>query len=381
MFGPGDMVLTPNDTWHNHGTVGNEQALNLSVLDLPLVETLNAIHFDHDYKEDGERQARRRRSSRPRAFRPTTRSASMAMAGCCRALPASRCAAPASRRRCSSIAGTWCANCWTSTRTGDGDPHDAPDGRIYRSDHRPAGIQDHHLLRANAAARARRRYRCGRRRACWSRRSKARAIRSSMASGSTGTSSIRSPFRAAPGSSMSTTSDKEPLFLFVASDEPTLEEARPLQEMGPRSASGDDRVASRLMLSDGLAARVAIARQRFTSTRHVPASVQYHARFAHRLPRRRTSLGRGHDPLCRPHAADQRHDHHRCRRSAQAAIFATHRCAGGLAFAQGAGRRRHHDRQPGAVRQIGPDDIGGGIDIYDVSKPALAETDQQNGAP
>jgi gentisate 1,2-dioxygenase len=51
VFGPGDMVLTPNDTWHNHGTVGNEQALNLSVLDLPLVETLNAIHFDHDFKE------------------------------------------------------------------------------------------------------------------------------------------------------------------------------------------------------------------------------------------------------------------------------------------------------------------------------------------
>jgi len=52
VFGPGDMVLTPNDTWHNHGTVGNEQALNLSVLDLPLVETLNAIHFDYDYKEE-----------------------------------------------------------------------------------------------------------------------------------------------------------------------------------------------------------------------------------------------------------------------------------------------------------------------------------------
>jgi len=51
-FGPGDMVLTPNDTWHNHGTVGNEQALNLSVLDLPLVETLNAVHFEHDYKEE-----------------------------------------------------------------------------------------------------------------------------------------------------------------------------------------------------------------------------------------------------------------------------------------------------------------------------------------
>ncbi|MBL4768059.1 MAG: cupin domain-containing protein [Rhodobacteraceae bacterium] len=51
IFGPGDMVLTPNDTWHNHGTVGDEQAVNLSVLDLPLVETLNAIHFDHNYTE------------------------------------------------------------------------------------------------------------------------------------------------------------------------------------------------------------------------------------------------------------------------------------------------------------------------------------------
>ena len=42
VFGPGDMVLTPNDTWHNHGTVGDERALNLSVLDFPLVETLFA---------------------------------------------------------------------------------------------------------------------------------------------------------------------------------------------------------------------------------------------------------------------------------------------------------------------------------------------------
>lgn len=51
VFGPGDMVLTPNETWHNHGTVGDEQALNLSVLDFPLVETLNAVHFDHNYSE------------------------------------------------------------------------------------------------------------------------------------------------------------------------------------------------------------------------------------------------------------------------------------------------------------------------------------------
>src|SRR5260370_34889407 len=50
-FGPGDMVLTPVDTWHNHGNVANAPAINLSVLDLPLVETLNAVYFEHDYTE------------------------------------------------------------------------------------------------------------------------------------------------------------------------------------------------------------------------------------------------------------------------------------------------------------------------------------------
>jgi gentisate 1,2-dioxygenase len=52
-FGPGDMVLTPLDTWHNHGCVGDAPAINLSVLDYPLVETLNALTFEHNYKEDG----------------------------------------------------------------------------------------------------------------------------------------------------------------------------------------------------------------------------------------------------------------------------------------------------------------------------------------
>ncbi|MEX2629650.1 MAG: cupin domain-containing protein [Tistlia sp.] len=60
VFGPGDMVLTPHDTWHNHGNKGDEPAVNLSVLDLPLVETLNAIYFEHDYKEqEGGREISR----------------------------------------------------------------------------------------------------------------------------------------------------------------------------------------------------------------------------------------------------------------------------------------------------------------------------------
>lgn len=66
VFGPGDIVLTPNDTWHNHGTIGNETALNLSVLDLPLVESLNAVHFEHDYKEteNGKLVSKKQQSER-----------------------------------------------------------------------------------------------------------------------------------------------------------------------------------------------------------------------------------------------------------------------------------------------------------------------------
>ncbi|MEQ9813800.1 MAG: cupin domain-containing protein [Azospirillaceae bacterium] len=65
-FGPGDLVLTPHDTWHNHGNVGDEPAVNLSVLDLPLVEVLNAIYFEHDYKEEkaGRLVAAKKQSAR-----------------------------------------------------------------------------------------------------------------------------------------------------------------------------------------------------------------------------------------------------------------------------------------------------------------------------
>jgi len=50
-FGPGDLVLTPHDTWHNHGNQGEGGAVNLSVLDMPLVNVLNATYFETDYFE------------------------------------------------------------------------------------------------------------------------------------------------------------------------------------------------------------------------------------------------------------------------------------------------------------------------------------------
>jgi len=50
-FGPGDLVLTPHDTWHNHGNGPDEASVNLSVLDMPLVNALNATYFEFDYRE------------------------------------------------------------------------------------------------------------------------------------------------------------------------------------------------------------------------------------------------------------------------------------------------------------------------------------------
>ncbi len=66
VFGPGDLVLTPHDTWHNHGNQGNEPAINVSVLDLPLAETLNSIAFEHNYteEEEGRRISRARQTER-----------------------------------------------------------------------------------------------------------------------------------------------------------------------------------------------------------------------------------------------------------------------------------------------------------------------------
>jgi len=66
VFGPGDMVLTPHDTWHNHGNKGAEPAVNLSVLDLPLVETLNAVYFEHDYKEEEDGALKKRKEQTAR---------------------------------------------------------------------------------------------------------------------------------------------------------------------------------------------------------------------------------------------------------------------------------------------------------------------------
>jgi gentisate 1,2-dioxygenase len=56
-FGPGDLVMTPHDCWHSHGNEGSEPAINISYLDHPLVNVLNATYFDSDLivEENGKK--------------------------------------------------------------------------------------------------------------------------------------------------------------------------------------------------------------------------------------------------------------------------------------------------------------------------------------
>ncbi|MHB1986794.1 MAG: cupin domain-containing protein [Acidimicrobiales bacterium] len=56
----GDLIITPQGTWHDHGNDGEEPALWVDVLDLPLVDHLGAVFFEFDYEEEdpatGERK-------------------------------------------------------------------------------------------------------------------------------------------------------------------------------------------------------------------------------------------------------------------------------------------------------------------------------------
>ena len=51
MMSRGDLILTPNGTWHDHGNDGEEPIIWMDVLDLPLVESLNNSIFEFDYAE------------------------------------------------------------------------------------------------------------------------------------------------------------------------------------------------------------------------------------------------------------------------------------------------------------------------------------------
>jgi gentisate 1,2-dioxygenase len=52
----GDLIITPHGTWHDHGNDGNQAVIWVDVLDVPLVESLNATMFEFDYQENGARR-------------------------------------------------------------------------------------------------------------------------------------------------------------------------------------------------------------------------------------------------------------------------------------------------------------------------------------
>lgn len=59
----GDLILTPNSTWHDHGNEGKEPMIWVDMLDLPLARTFNAGIFGFGYTENGvarDRQTPRR---------------------------------------------------------------------------------------------------------------------------------------------------------------------------------------------------------------------------------------------------------------------------------------------------------------------------------
>lgn len=47
----GDLILTPSGTWHDHGNDGVEPIIWVDVLNVPMVESLNATMFEFDYAE------------------------------------------------------------------------------------------------------------------------------------------------------------------------------------------------------------------------------------------------------------------------------------------------------------------------------------------
>ncbi len=47
----GDLVITPNGEWHNHGNSGTEPVFWVDVLDVPLIEYVNSIMTEWDYRE------------------------------------------------------------------------------------------------------------------------------------------------------------------------------------------------------------------------------------------------------------------------------------------------------------------------------------------
>jgi gentisate 1,2-dioxygenase len=64
----GDLILTPNGTWHDHGNDGCEPVVWIDVLDFPLMEFLDCVWLDEAYPGDTEGNSRAQRVTFPGSY-------------------------------------------------------------------------------------------------------------------------------------------------------------------------------------------------------------------------------------------------------------------------------------------------------------------------
>ena len=64
----GDLILTPNGTWHDHGNDSGEPVVWIDVLDFPLMEFLDCVWLDEAYPGDTQGNSRAQRVTFPGAY-------------------------------------------------------------------------------------------------------------------------------------------------------------------------------------------------------------------------------------------------------------------------------------------------------------------------
>ena len=141
----GDLILTPNGTWHDHGNDSEEPVIWIDTLDWPLMEFLDAAWVDHNMPgaqgntnvqavtvaEGYSRQPLQSWRHQADFRRPSARRR-----------PCARAAVPLSRRRRAGNAAL--------AAQGKGRPVRRHQGRLRQSGDRRAGIQDAELFGATA---------------------------------------------------------------------------------------------------------------------------------------------------------------------------------------------------------------------------------------
>ena len=97
----GDLILTPNGTWHDHGNDGAEPVVWIDVLDFPLMEFLDCVWLDEAYPGKTDGNARAQQVVRPALV---LAEALWPRSAWCRALRRTDAVSDGTRRRCSTTA-------------------------------------------------------------------------------------------------------------------------------------------------------------------------------------------------------------------------------------------------------------------------------------